>query len=287
VTVTPQISLRAPAGRYFQQPLAIFVRSFPQNATLEPFRADHAVAGVVWTPADDTRVTAEVYCKRYRDYPVSSQVGSLSEANIADTFAVRDVLFLLVSAGSGEASGVEVFAERRGGSSERWYGQANVAFSRAWHAGVDGMLRPGAFDSPVVVNALGSLRLAERWRVSTRVSYLSGQPYTPIDAEAATAARRAIYDTRIVNSERAECHEPPQPRRLQLGQTQQPIEDARAARCVSNSRTRVAVLTPAGGRRPSRSAPSHIARANREVLIVQHAWCEVLSCWLSVCPKPL
>ena len=206
VTVTPELSLRASAGRYFQQPLAIFVRSFPENATLEPFRADHAVAGVLWTPSSDTRVTAEMYHKRYRDYPVSSQVGSLSLANIGDTFAVRDVLFPLVSTGSGEASGVELFAERRGTASSRWYGQANLAFSRARHAGADGVLRPGAFEYPVVMNALGSLRVRERWRVSTRVSFLSGRPYTPIDAGVSTAARRAIYDTAVVNSERSRAY---------------------------------------------------------------------------------
>ena len=206
IVLAPRVSLRMSAGQYYQQPLAIFVRSFPENATLEPFRADHGVVGVVWRPAVKTRVTAEVYHKRYRDYPVSSQVGSLSLANIGDTFAVRDVLFPLASAGSGEASGVELFAERRGGESDRWYGQANIAFSRARHAGTDGVLRPGAFDYPIVANVLGSLRVRDLWRLSTRVSFLSGRPYTPIDAEASTTARRAIYDTTLVNSERLRAY---------------------------------------------------------------------------------
>ena len=206
VTMAPRLSLHLSAGRYFQQPLPVFVRSFPENATLEPFRADHGIVGVVWVPRGDTRVTAEVYRKRYREYPVSSQVASLSLANIGDTFAVRDVLFPLVSAGSGDVSGLELFAERRGSASARWYGQANVAFSRARHAGSDGVRRAGAFDYPLVANVLGSLRLRERWRLSTRVSYLSGRPNTPIDAEASTAARRAIYDTARVNSERSSAY---------------------------------------------------------------------------------
>ena len=206
VTVARRISLRASAGRYFQQPLPVFVRSFPENAALEPLRADHGVVGVEWTPADNTRVTAEVYHKRYRQYPVSSQVGSLSQANIGDTFAVRDVLFPLVSAGAGEASGLELFVERRGGVSDRWYGQANVAFARARHAGADGVLRPGAFDYPLVANLLGSMRVRELWRLSGRVSFLSGRPYTPIDADASTAARRAIYETSLVNGARSPAY---------------------------------------------------------------------------------
>ena len=207
VSLAPRMSLRASAGRYFQQPLAIFVRSFPENASLRPFRADHAVAGIEWTPGSGTRLTAEVYHKRYRHYPVSSQVPSLSLANIGDTFAVRDVLFPLVSAGAGEATGLELFAERRGRPSLRWYGQANLAISRARHAGTDGVMRPGAFDYPVVANVLGAVRSdGGRWELSTRVAFLSGRPYTPIDGDASTAARREIYDTTLVNSERSAAY---------------------------------------------------------------------------------
>ena len=203
LTLTRRVSLRVSAGQYFQPPLALFVRSFPDNARLRPFRADHAVAGVVWMPDDGIRLTAEVYHKRYRDYPVSSQVSSLSLANIGDTFAVRDVLFPLVSAGKGEASGVELFAERRARPAARWYGQANLALSRARYAGRDGVLRPGSFDYPVVANALGSLRLGERWELATRVAFLSGRPYTPIDPAASAAAHRAIYDVALINRERS------------------------------------------------------------------------------------
>ena len=205
IALAPKLALRLSAGQYYQQPLPIFVRSFAANKALEPFRADHAVAGIVWTE-DDARFTAEVYHKRYRQYPVSTQVPSLSLANIGDTFAVRDILFPLVSAGTGEASGVELFAERRARASGRWYGQANLALSRARHAGADGALRPGAFDYPVVANVLASARLGERWGLSTRVAFLSGRPYTPIDLEASAVARRAIYDTTLVNSERSTAY---------------------------------------------------------------------------------
>jgi len=202
LTLAPRVSLRVSAGQYFQQPLAIFVRSFPENATLQPFRADHAVTGLVWSLDDSTRVTAEVYRKRYRHYPVSSQVPSLSLANIGDTFAVRDVLFPLASAGSGDATGIELAAERRNRASSRWYGLTNLSLSRARYAGTDGVRRPGAFDYPIVANVLASVHVNPRWDLSTRLAFLSGRPYTPLDVEASTAARRAIYDTTLVNSER-------------------------------------------------------------------------------------
>ena len=49
----------------------------------------------------DMRVTAEAYRKTYSDYPVASDLPTVSLANIGDTFDVREILFPLTSAGEG------------------------------------------------------------------------------------------------------------------------------------------------------------------------------------------
>jgi len=201
--VTPRVSLRGSFGQYYQQPFFLFLTAYPENRSLRPFRADHYITGVAVTPDDDTRLTVEVYRKRYRDYPVSSQVASLSLANIGDTFAVRDILFPMVSSGVGDVQGVEIFAERKASARRAWYGQGNLTFSRARHAGLDGIRRPGSFDYPFVANMTGGYRLSARWDVSTRLAYLSGRPYTPFDEALSTAQRRAVYDPSRVNAERA------------------------------------------------------------------------------------
>ncbi len=64
------------------------------------------------------------------------------------------------------------------------------------------MLRPGSFDYPVVVNVLGSYRVSSRWDVSTRLAYLSGRPFTPLDATRSALERRAVYDLAQVNADR-------------------------------------------------------------------------------------
>jgi hypothetical protein len=199
VSVTQRLSLRASAGQYYQQPFFLFLTAFPENRSLVPFRADHVVGGLAYTPGRDTRVTVEAYRKTYRDYPVSSQIPALSLANVGDTFAVGDVLFPMRSDGRGIVSGVEVFAERRPGVA-RWDGQVNLSLSRTRHAGLDGVPRPGSFDYPVVANGLATYRVSPRWDVSTRVAYLSGRPYTPIDEASAAAQRRAVYDLSRVNA---------------------------------------------------------------------------------------
>jgi hypothetical protein len=164
------------------------------------------VAGLAWVASDRTRVTVEAYRKEYADYPVSTQVAALSLANIGDTFAVRDVLFPMESAGTGRATGIELFAERKAAPGARWYGQANVAISRARYAGRDGVLRPGSFDYPIVFNLAGSYRLGGRWDLSIRAAYLGGRPFTPFDLERSAAQRRAVYDVTRVNAERGPAY---------------------------------------------------------------------------------
>ena len=199
--VTPRVSVHAATGIYYQQPPFLFLTVFPENKSLVPLRSDHYVGGVTVQPTDTTRVTVEAYRKQYSSYPVARDYPELSLANLGDTFNVREILFPLASEGTGQASGIEFFAERKG--SGRWYGQTNLAISRARHAGLDGVLRPGSYDYPVVFNITGGVRLNSKWEVSGRASYLSGRPYTPYDEVTSAAQQRGVYDLSRVNDVRA------------------------------------------------------------------------------------
>ncbi len=203
--ISDRLSWRASSGRYYQQPFFLFIAAFPENRTLIPFRATHYVTGLSYTPDAATRITLETYQKDYADYPVASGYPSLSLANVGDTFNVREILFPLTSAGRGRARGVELFVERKeqGG---RWYGQGNVAISKARHAGLDGVLRDGSFDYPVVANLVGGYRLAEGWEMSLRLAYLSGRPYTPFNETASAAQRRPVLDLTQVNAVRSPAY---------------------------------------------------------------------------------
>jgi len=204
VALTDDVSWQASYGRYYQQPFFPFLTAFPGNVDLDPIRADHLVTGVSWRTGERSRVSIEVYRKRYRDYPVSTTFPTLSLANIGDTFNVRDVLFPMTSEGRGQAEGIELQTQRKAGS--RWYGQVNLSVSRARHAGLDGVLRPGSFDSRLVLNVDGGVQLTRAWQVSARFSYLSGRPYTPFDEGASTAAGRGLFDLDQVNGRRAQAY---------------------------------------------------------------------------------
>jgi len=191
-------------GIYYQQTSPLLLAAFPGNNELDPLRADHYVTGIAWTPDPSLRVSAEGYWKEYRDYPVAADYAPVTLANIGDTFDVRESLFPLVSSGRGRAYGVELVLEKM--FTDKWFGQANVAFSNTRHAGLDGVLRPGAFDYPVVAKFVGGYRFARRWEIGGRFTFLSGRPYTPYDEAASAAQRRGIYDQGLVNDVRSEAY---------------------------------------------------------------------------------
>jgi outer membrane receptor protein involved in Fe transport len=203
-TLSPTLTASASGGIYYQQPAFLFQTIYPGNRGLAPWKATHAVAGVAWVPGPDLRLTAEGYWKRYSGYPVASELPSVSLANIGDTFDVRSLLFKLTDAGRGEAIGVEVYLEKR--LTAKLYGQANLSLSRTEHAGLDGVQRPGSFDYPVTFGLTGGYRFTEKWQASTRLSYLSGRPYTPFDESVSAAQRRGVYDLARVNDERAPAY---------------------------------------------------------------------------------
>jgi TonB dependent receptor/Carboxypeptidase regulatory-like domain/TonB-dependent Receptor Plug Domain len=196
--LTNKLSWRSSFGHYFQQPFWQFLAVFPQNRDVIPWRAAHYVTGLHYAANSNLRMSAEFYRKGYRDYPVASQIPSLSLANVGDTFAVRNVLFPLASAGRGKVQGLELFIEKRFG--ERFFGQANFSVSKTRHAGLDGIFRPGSFDYPRIFNVIGGRRLSKNWELSARVSYLSGRPYTPFNETLSRAQNRGVFDLARVNA---------------------------------------------------------------------------------------
>jgi outer membrane receptor protein involved in Fe transport len=203
VSLSPRVALRVSYGQYYQPPFFLFLTAYPENRALKPFRANHYVGGIRFDLDTETQVSVETYRKTYSDYPVSSEIPALSLANVGDTFAVRNALFPMVSSGRGVVTGVEASLQRKPQAGGRLSGEANLSFSRSRYAGLDGVLRPGSFDYPVVANVTGSIQLSAQWKLSTKLSYLGGRPYTPLDLELSTQQRRAVYDLAQVNAQRS------------------------------------------------------------------------------------
>jgi hypothetical protein len=199
--LSPKTRLSLSAGRYHQQPELVTVVAVPQNAGLVPIEADHLVAGVKYEPQPGLLMSAEIYRKWYRSYPVSLQYPQLTLANHGSEFNTSDLLLLpMSSAGKGQARGLEFFLKKRldGGL----YGQIAYSWSRTEQAALDGVLRRGAFDTPHVVTVVGGSQLGQRWELSGRFTMASGRPYTPPLGTESVEQNRLIYDPARFNAER-------------------------------------------------------------------------------------
>lgn len=199
-----RLSLRASYGHYYQQPLFLVIESFPQNRALTPIRSTHMVAGLTYILSPTVRLTVEAYQKDYKDYPISVQFPSFSMASAGDTFDVTEILMPYTSAGRGRARGMEFFIEKK--FRGRWFAQANLSISNTKFAGLDGVRRPGAYDYPIVVNAVVGYKLTKKWDVSASFRAMSGRPYTPFNEVLSAIQNRGIYDLSRVSGLRSPAY---------------------------------------------------------------------------------
>ena len=182
VRVGPVTTLTLAGGRYWQAPSYIWLVGDPLNAErLKPFRADQLVAGVTRLVGGDAKVQLEVYGKRYGDYPARRfrPQAVLSPNGFDD--ATADIPFglePLESTATGNAFGIELFAQKKFGASP-FYGQLSTSLNRTRFTGINGTATRGAFDSPVTANGVLGWRPNSKWEVATRLRGATGLPFTP------------------------------------------------------------------------------------------------------------
>jgi hypothetical protein len=191
-------------AQYAQLPPSLYILSFNNQSSLKPIRSEHLTWGLDVLQSSRTRVSVEAYQKRYIDYPVAVNYPQLSLANVADTFGQTFLMFPMTSKGSGLARGVELALDFKPFS--RFTLTSAVTYSRSWYSGLDGVLRRGNFDLPLVANVAGNLALKGTMVLSFRYSGASGKPYTPDNLLLSAAQSRDVYDLSKINALRAPAY---------------------------------------------------------------------------------
>jgi hypothetical protein len=188
-------------AEYAQLPPTLYVLSFDNHGRMTPMHSRHLTAGLSLIDTPQVRVTLNAYQKHYHDYPVSTMFPQLTMANIADTFGEAFLMFPMTSQGRGITRGVESAIDWR--PTHRLTLASTATYMRSWFSGLDGVLRKGAFDMPLVANLSGNTSLGRGWTASFRYSMSTGKPYTPDNLELSTAQDRDVYDLSRLNSLRA------------------------------------------------------------------------------------
>lgn len=180
--VGERTTLTFATGRYWQAPQFIWLVGDPGNVdALRPFRADHLVAGIEREVRTDLKVQAEAYLQRYSGMPARlwRPQAVLAPAGFDDiTSDIPFGLEPLRSTGTGRSYGVELLA-RKVLSGIPVYGLATVSINRTEFTSIDGIARPGAFETRWIANLLGGWRPNSTWEFSGKFRAAAGLPTTP------------------------------------------------------------------------------------------------------------
>ena len=186
--LTDRWNLNASIGTYYKIPPSTILgftdpAGTPVNKDSRYIRSTHYVAGVEYLPTPALRFTLEGFWKRYSGYPVSVR-DRISLANLGGDFSAlgnEDV----VSSGDGRTYGVELFAQQK--LTRGLFLVFSYTYFRSEFSGLDGVLRPSAWDTNHLLSALLGRQFGKGWQMGLRYRMAGGAPYTPWDEAASRA----------------------------------------------------------------------------------------------------
>jgi TonB dependent receptor/TonB-dependent Receptor Plug Domain len=197
-------AVHAAYRRSAQLPPYIDLLSYPQNHNLLPISVEQASAGADLWRSNAITLSVEAYRKLYFDEPASTEYPSLMLANMVYSPGGQMVWLPLTSAGKGKASGLEILL--RGHWASRVSVLASLTDSHVKYAALDGVLRAGNYDIPLMGHGIMTYHLRRTWNLSVRDSYTAGLPYTPFNIQLSLAQDRGIYDLSKVNTMRGPAY---------------------------------------------------------------------------------
>jgi len=178
------VTAQAGGGLYHQAPslLALSVKDegAPVNLGLRQQRNVQFASGLAWTVNPGLRLSAEVFWKKYSRVPLLVSDPRVSVSNLGGDYGFVGAE-PLTDGGTGRARGLEVFAQQKLLGSVYFLGAYTLSWSE--FAGVDGRLRPSAWDRRHAVDLTGGYR-AGAWEFGSKLRVLSGLATTPWDLAA-------------------------------------------------------------------------------------------------------
>lgn len=187
----PNLFATANAGIYYQRP-SYTILGFQNNEgafvnqdnDVRFIRNAQLIGGIEFlVPEKSRRFTAEVFYKKYSNYPSSVRNG-ISLANLGADFGVIGNE-AVQSNSEGRAYGLELLAQQR--LLNNFYGIASLTLVRSefTNPNTDGFI-PSSWDNRFIVSLTAGKRFGKNWEVGARWRFLGGTPYTPNDIAASS-----------------------------------------------------------------------------------------------------
>ncbi len=177
----PTVKLKLGGGVYHQYLQLVTTEGFsggdfwvPLDRTVSPSRSLQGVVGMEWEPSRRYQATAEFY---YRD--LSNLV--VLDNNVAEDSEETTSEDVFVSGGTGFATGIEVFLQRRTGALTGWVGYT-LGWTRRQFGELNGGRRfPPKYDRRNDLSFVANYRVG-RWSLGANLIYGTGQAFTPASA---------------------------------------------------------------------------------------------------------
>lgn len=199
--LSERTALNAATGVFYQQlPLLLLGQSSAHKNLRTPL-ANHYILGIRHLLTENTRLTAEVYQKDYRHFPLNpSQPGLF----VLDELFYRYGFFMqheqLNDNGQAFSRGAEIMIQKK--LAEKVYGMASAAWFRSRYRDGQGEWHDRVFDNRFLVSLEGGYKPNANWEFSLRWIYAGGVPYTPFDLTASQSLNREVLDANRINGER-------------------------------------------------------------------------------------
>lgn len=184
--LTEKWFLNANTGRYYQRPPYTTLGFTDRDGAfvnrdngLRYIGVNHYVAGLEYSPNDETKITLEGFYKFYNDYPFSL-TDSVSTASKGDDFGIFG-LEEVISRDDGMAYGFEVYA--RNTSFLGFNSILSYTFVRSKFEDGEGSFIPAAWDNKHILNLTLLRDLGNNWNLGGKWRFVGGAPYTPFDVE--------------------------------------------------------------------------------------------------------
>lgn len=169
--------------------------NYTSNKNLELTKAMHFVVGYGNLLGENLHFKTEVYYQHLYDVPVENDpTSAYSILNSSQEFTTRE----LVNEGTGRNYGVELSLERF--FYRNFYYLATTSLYKSKYTAMDGIERNSRYDANYAANLvlgkefkLGNGKKKKMLGLNTKVSFLGGNRYTPIDLEASREAGHTKY----------------------------------------------------------------------------------------------
>ncbi|MFZ0391431.1 MAG: TonB-dependent receptor [Calditrichia bacterium] len=193
--------LNLSGGVYYQHLPLLLLAQYPENKDLKPLRSLHLIAGIEQILSEDSRLTMELYEKRYSDMPLDPQQPGFF---VLDEFYYRYGFFFshgpLQDVGRADSRGIEIMLQKK--LAEQFYGLASTTWFRSRYRDLKKDWHNRVYDNRLILSLEGGFKPGNKYEFSIRAIYAGGTPYTPLNLAETRRLNREVLDEYRINDER-------------------------------------------------------------------------------------